>query len=473
MMPYRVIVVDDSAFMRRIISDLIEQVPDFKVVGTAKNGREAVDLIGSEKPDLVTMDVEMPEMNGLEALGLIMQQHPLPVIMLSGINEQGMRETIMALELGAFDFIRKPSASTSSHDIEQVGLQLREQLQAAMNAVERRAARKATLESKSPERLPPLTPKPAIDGPDKKRAGTAKHLPHSVSKLKETAIPVKKPIAASGTKDDLEAKPSASPSKTQASGVKPSSASEKNTKAKPSSADRFSAPGSSPTARSRPAGKTSLAIDGAVERSEPPNEVSSEQRVRTSYTDLVAIGTSTGGPKALRAVLEKLPAGFPAPVIIVQHMPPNFTKSLAQRLNTLTELNVMEAEEGMILKAGEVYIAPGGHHMKVNAAGDGNLKITLSNEAPRNGHRPSVDVMYESLLPIRSVKRHIVLLTGMGSDGAKVMKQLYDTGVTSTIAESEETCVVYGMPRSAVELGCVSEVLPLHEIGSRLVQVVK
>lgn len=472
MMPYRVIVVDDSAFMRRIISDLIEQVPDFKVIGTAKNGREAVDLIGSDKPDLVTMDVEMPEMNGLEALGLIMQQHPLPVIMLSGINEQGMRETIMALELGAFDFIRKPSASTSSHDIAQVGLQLREQLQAAMSAVERRAARKATLESKSPERLPPLSPKPAIDGPDKKRTGSAKHLPQSVSKLKETASPAKKPIASSGTKDDLEAKPSASPSKTQTSGIK-SAASEKGSKAKPSNVDRLAAPGNPSTARSRPVGKTPLVAAGAVERLGPPNEVSSEQRVRTSYTDLVAIGTSTGGPKALRAVLEKLPAGFPAPVIIVQHMPPNFTKSLAQRLNTLTELNVMEAEEGMILKAGEVYVAPGGHHMKVNAAGDGNLKITLSNEAPRNGHRPSVDVMYESLLPIRSMKRHIVLLTGMGSDGAKVMKQLYDTGVTSTIAESEETCVVYGMPRSAVELGCVSEVLPLHEIGSRLVQVVK
>ncbi|MGG6313529.1 response regulator, partial [Paenibacillus macerans] len=150
-MPYRVLVVDDSAFMRKIISDLIEQDPVFHVQGTAKNGREAIEQIASLKPDLVTMDVEMPEMNGLDALKAIMKEHPLPVIMLSGINEQGMRETIMALELGAFDFIRKPSASTSSHDIEQVGRELREQMSVAMLAKERRDARAAALLAKAPE----------------------------------------------------------------------------------------------------------------------------------------------------------------------------------------------------------------------------------------------------------------------------------------------------------------------------------
>ena len=153
--PYRIMVVDDSAFMRKIVSDLIEQDPSFKVEATARNGFEAVEKIAEFSPGLVTMDVEMPDMNGLEALKIIMERHPLPVIMLSGINEQGTRETIMALELGAFDFIRKPSVSTSSHDIEQVGRDLREQIAAAMLMKERRAAREA-IQSREKELLSPI-----------------------------------------------------------------------------------------------------------------------------------------------------------------------------------------------------------------------------------------------------------------------------------------------------------------------------
>lgn len=467
MMPYKVIVVDDSAFMRRIISDLIEHEPGFKVIGTAKNGREAIDLIGAQKPDLVTMDVEMPEMNGLEALGLIMQQHPLPVIMLSGINEQGMRETIMALELGAFDFIRKPSASTSSHDIKQVGQQLREQLQAAMNAVERRAARQAALADKTTERLAPPPKKPDASSLDKARFDPAKAVPDSLKKTDDLRSMPAKDAAPVKSKELPDRRASGLPRK-KADNL-PTAGPVKKSRESQAGSDLASAAGKQPGTRAKLPERTVSVEKPAVSHKVAPVE----PKIRTGYTDLVAIGTSTGGPKALRAVLEQLPEAFPAPVIIVQHMPPNFTKSLAQRLNTLTKLNVVEAEDGMVLQAGEVYIAPGGYHMNVTAAGDGSLKLTLSNEAPRNGHRPSVDVMYESLLPLRMLKRHIVLLTGMGSDGAKVMKQLYDTGVTSTIAESEETCVVYGMPRSAVELGCVTEVLPLHEIGKRLIQVVK
>lgn len=199
---------------------------------------------------------------------------------------------------------------------------------------------------------------------------------------------------------------------------------------------------------------------------------SAQKDTKTGFTDIVAIGTSTGGPKALKAVLEKIPRNFPAPIVIVQHMPPNFTKSLAQRLDSLSQLRVVEAEEGMKLLPGTAYIAPGGFHMNVVYGSDG-YKITLNSQQQRNGHRPSVEVLYESLLPLSSLKRHIVLLTGMGSDGARAMKRLYEAGVTSTIAESEETCVVYGMPRSAIELHCVSHVLPLQEIGPKLVQVVK
>lgn len=490
-MPYRVMVVDDSAFMRKIVSDLIEQDPAFQVQGTAKNGREALDLIESLSPDLVTMDVEMPEMNGLEALKHIMEQHPLPVIMLSGINEQGMRETIMALELGAFDFIRKPSASTSSHDIEQVGRELREQIRVAMLAKERRAARAAALETKAPERLPPVelgfsalhltspSTAPAQRKPGKSREslldrGISADQPKRNSEAKEVPAS-RKPLA----KPITDAKPAPA-----ASATRPESRTAiVQSDAKVAKEDLHQAV--SPKTRSK-AETLATAKPGQRRPAEPPSrqaaeleqaarerERAKEAAARTEFTDLVAIGTSTGGPKALKAVLEKLPANFPAPIVIVQHMPPNFTKSLAQRLNSLSELNVVEAEEGMRLEAGTAYVAPGGYHLNVVPASDGSYKVSLTGQEPRNGHRPSVDVMYDSLLPLQTLKRHIVLLTGMGSDGARSMKRLYEAGVTSTIAESEESCVVYGMPRSAIEMGCVSQVLPLHEIGFKLAQVVK
>lgn len=467
-MPYRVIVVDDSAFMRKIISDLIEQEPSFQVQATAKNGREAIDLIESLNPDLVTMDVEMPEMNGLEALKLIMERKPLPVIMLSGINEQGMRETIMALELGAFDFIRKPSASTSSHDIEQVGQQLREQIRVAMAAKERKAARNSAISAKLPEILPPRLRKPTPGSKAKSNLTlglpeTEKPTERAPTKNRLAELP--KPlgeVSAGRAERDKKPEPKTGPGKEVAkeqggSAVKSRSSAGKM--AKVPLADF------SKNEEDAKAAQTAVSQTAVSQTAKSP--------IRANFSDLVAIGTSTGGPKALKAVLEKLPAGFPAPIVIVQHMPPNFTKSLAQRLNSLCELSVLEAEEGMRLEAGTAYIAPGGKHMNVISGPDGTYRLSLTEQEPRNGHRPSVDVMYDSLIPLSSLRRHAVLLTGMGSDGAKSMKKLYDTGVSSTIAESEETCVVYGMPRSAVELGCVAEILPLHEIGNRLTQVVK
>lgn len=461
-MPYRVIVVDDSAFMRKIISDLIEQEPAFEVQATAKNGREAIDLIESLAPDLVTMDVEMPEMNGLEALKLIMERKPLPVIMLSGINEQGMRETIMALELGAFDFIRKPSASTSSHDIAQVGQQLREQIRVAMAAKERKAARNSAISAKMTEIVTPrLRKPPVISNPKTKIPTGISETGKPADRLStKTPLEAPKPLGEvstgrteAATRPEPEAAPSKKPLKEQSGSAVPTRSSTGKTAGMPSAVSGKNDEG------------VMLAPAAASRNAKSP--------VRPDFSDLVAIGTSTGGPKALKAVLEKLPAGFPAPIVIVQHMPPNFTKSLAQRLNSLCELSVVEAEEGMRLEAGTAYIAPGGMHLNVNSGTDGSYRLSLTHQEPRNGHRPSVDVLYDSLIPLKALRRHAVLLTGMGSDGAKSMKRLYDAGVKSTIAESEETCVVYGMPRSAVELGCVSEILPLHEIGNRLTQVVK
>jgi two-component system chemotaxis response regulator CheB len=186
---------------------------------------------------------------------------------------------------------------------------------------------------------------------------------------------------------------------------------------------------------------------------------------------VVAIGTSTGGPRALHEVVCSLPHDFPAPVLVVQHMPPKFTRSLAQRLDSFSPLTVVEAEQGMKVQAGFVYVAPGGLHMEL-AKQDGGYAIRLGEQPQRNGHRPSVDVMFESLAPFRELNIHAVIMTGMGSDGARGMKLLAEQGAASLIAEAEETCIVYGMPRSAVEGGFVKDVLPLGQISSELVKAI-
>ncbi|WP_150267694.1 protein-glutamate methylesterase/protein-glutamine glutaminase [Paenibacillus tepidiphilus] len=461
MEPYKVLVVDDSAFMRKIISDLIETEPAFRVTATAANGREAIMKVKELRPDLVTMDVEMPEMNGLEALKMIMAEQPLPVIMLSGINEQGMKETIMALEWGAFDFIRKPSIS-NSQDIRSVGEALREQMNEAMLARRQREERAQALLAQGPAPMPapkPESPPPAKAEPLPKAPELPGRLPEA--KLKPQAP---KPPAAEALR-----KPAA-PVQPGSKAAKPAS--------QPAPAARRAA-AEKPVGRSgaeRPAGKPLQPAAAPVQAagSEPPVAAGDRKPgAGKGLRKLVAVGTSTGGPRALKAFLEHIPADFPAPIVIVQHMPPNFTKSLAQRLNTFSPLEVAEAEHGMVLRPGAAYIAPGGYHLKVVPSGGGQYSIQLSQEEARNGHRPSVDTLFESLLPLNELERHAVIMTGMGSDGARMMKSLYDSGVTSTFAESEETCVVYGMPRSAVELQCVRHILPLQEIAPRLVQAVK
>ncbi|KKO53279.1 protein-glutamate methylesterase/protein-glutamine glutaminase [Paenibacillus sp. DMB20] len=459
MTPHRVLVVDDSRFMRRIISDLIERDPRFQVVGTANNGTEAVAKCREYDPDIITMDVEMPEMNGLEALKMIMSERPKPVIMLSGINEQGMKETIIALETGAFDFIRKPSIS-NAQDIEQVGRELVKQLNAAMQAKERRALwEEEEQKRRETAKTIPLSPRPSDRQP---RVGPEQNM--EIFKKKSSQ---RKPCVAGTKRND------AVPPSVQAKKDKPSPADKNKENAKVEAGTGTAMRGRVNIEAVKPPSKMKLETSRPVRVSaqeEIPHIRSS--RTGSDYDQLVAVGCSTGGPRALKALLESLPADFPAPVVIVQHMPPNFTKSLAQRLHSFSPLNVTEAEHGMILQPGCAYIAPGGSHMTVDRSNTGEYRITLSKGDPCNGHRPSVDVLFESLLPLTELKRHAVLMTGMGGDGARMMKKLYDSGVTSTFAESEETCVVYGMPRTAVELGCVSHILPLQQIAGRLVQAV-
>ncbi|SDC86823.1 two-component system, chemotaxis family, response regulator CheB [Paenibacillus sp. UNCCL117] len=374
--PYDVLVVDDSVFMRKLISDFIAEDPSLRVVGTAKNGKEAVELVKKLRPHAVTMDIEMPIMNGLEALRIIMKECPLPVIMLSSLTQEGALETMKALEWGAFDFVGKPSGSISL-DLHKVKTMILEKLQAAVR-----------------------------------------------TKMKQISSPPEQ--ANSGGLKEAQAAPAA-----------PAPLYRRSESASASSAER-----------------------SAAARKQGPVQ------------QLVAIGTSTGGPRALHQVLSGLPEGLAAPVLIVQHMPPNFTKSLSLRLDSVSGLKVVEAEDGMVLENGAAYVAPGGLHMAVARSGAGGYRIHLSKDAPRSGHRPSVDALFESLLPLKELKRHIVIMTGMGSDGARGMKALQDAGAATTIAEAEDTCIVYGMPRAAVELNCVNHILPQQEISRKLIEVV-
>ncbi len=352
-MKYRVLVVDDSPFMRKLISDLIETDPDLWVIGLAKNGYEAVEMVQKLKPDVVTLDVEMPGINGLETLKLILQTHPVPVLMFSAQTEQGAQVTIEALEIGAVDFIHKPSGILS---LERVKAELLHKLKTAAQVQVRRL---------------------------------------SVS-------------------------------------VNQGSATEKD--------------------------------DAA------PEHILSSRRSQT-FDHLFAIGTSTGGPRALQTVLTALPKGFPHPILIVQHMPPKFTQSLARRLNHLAKIPVVEAVDGQLIEGGVAYLAPGGYHMEAVFQEPREYRISLNQNNPRNGHRPSVETLFESVMRLPKLKLHYILMTGMGSDGAKAMLAAKQKGAASTIAEAAETCVVFGMPKAAIALGCVDYVVPLEQIADKMLEL--
>lgn len=445
MAPFRVLVVDDSAFMRKIIGDLILQDEQFAIIATASNGIEAVSAAAIHRPDVMTIDLEMPVMNGLEALQLIMKSTPLPIIMLSGISEDNTRDTIKALQYGAFDFIRKPSGAASS-DIHQVGEQLREKLRVAVESVKSKQADATGNRNRTEIAAPTTKPKPTLRehplGPT-----TGKEKPRRIAEASARKSP------AETKRETMSAIP------TEDSTGLPKLSDKPVAEAKRASSQRPAKPATAPSKLAKPA---AAGTNAPAARKQPES---------VSFRHIVAIGTSTGGPRALHEVICSLPAGFPAPVLVVQHMPPRFTKSLAQRLDTFSSLKVVEAEHGMRAATGTVYIAPGGHHMEL-ARDSLGYWIKLGDQAQRNGHRPSVDVMFESLAPLTELSRHAVIMTGMGSDGAKGMKLLAECGAASTIAESEETCVVYGMPRSAVEGGFVQSVLPLQQIASRLANAV-
>lgn len=344
-----VLVVDDSAFMRKVLTDILESSGDIKVIGTAKNGLEALEKIKTIEPDIITLDVEMPSMDGISCLKELQKITNAPVIMLSSLTRGGGKATIEALEAGAIDFISKPTGLFE------------------------------------------------IAGEAKKK--------EIIEKVK-MAKRIRK--------------------------------------------------------------REARAINAEIVR--PVIHTEHECRRNNNLKTIIAIGTSTGGPKALQEVIPFIPENVPAAVVIVQHMPPGFTKSLAERLNTLSSLFVKEAEDDEIVKPGFAYVAPGDFHMEVRKTSNDILKIKLLQTEPVAGHRPSIDVMLNSIAATKFPSVIGVIMTGMGADGSEGIINIKNANNGIIIAQDEKSCVVYGMPKSAVKTGVVDIVVPLKEIAEVIVK---
>lgn len=351
----RVLVVDDSFFMRKMLSDILEGSGVIKVIGTAKDGVEALEQVKKLSPDVITLDVEMPKMNGLEALKEIMLECPIPVIMLSSLTKNGSVTTIKALELGAFDFIAKPSGAISL-DIGKVKKEINEKIVLAYAQKEKWKSQWYNNASKKT---------------------------NNVNKNKFTR------------------------------------------KLEPTSND----------------------LQG-----------------------IIVIGTSTGGPKALYEVIPKISKNISYAILIVQHMPAGFTKSLADRLDSIAEINVVEAENNQEIIKGTAYIAPGDFHMTIKK-NINTYKISLNQEKLVSGHRPSVDALIKSFKYI-DLNKIYVIMTGMGSDGTKGIIEARDEKNDIIIAEDETSCIVYGMPKSIINKGLADEVVLLDNIADSIIESV-
>lgn len=337
-MSIRVLIVDDSALIREVLSRTLGHDGDIVVVGTAEDPLDARDKIKQLNPDVVTLDIEMPNMNGLQFLDRLMRLRPLPVVMVSTLTKKGASETLLALELGAVDFVAKPSVDLAG-GIDAFGTNLREKV---------RAAAKSDVRARAMRSVTPVT------------------------NIRTAAAP-------SGS--------------------------------------------------------------------------------------LIAIGASTGGVEAIRAVLAPMPPDCP-PIVIAQHMPPGFTGRFAARLDELCEVTVVEADDRMALENGHAYVARGDYHLRVERS-SGQLKCRLEHDDLVSGHRPSVDVLFESVAKAVGPMAVGVILTGMGRDGAHGLKLMRDRGAY-TIGQSEASALVYGMPRVAFEEGAVSEQAPVEAITAKV-----
>lgn len=396
-MVVKVLVVDDSGFFRRRVTEILSSDPNIKVVGTASNGKEAIDLVLSLKPDVITMDYEMPMMDGITAVRQIMQRSPTPVLMFSSLTHEGARVTLDALDAGAVDFLPK-----NFEDISRNPQKVKQLLCEKVHSISR-SNRRGLSGSAAPVAAPVSSPT---------------HAP--------SHAPIHSPAHA----------PTAAPVSSRTASPTP-------------------APARPITPRAAPAPAP------AASNSHPPLSGTPK---RKNYK-LVAIGTSTGGPVALQRVLTQLPASFPAPIVLIQHMPAAFTKAFAERLDKLCKISVKEAEDGDILRPGLALLAPGGKQMMID--GRGSVKILPGDE--RLNYKPCVDITFGSAAKSYGDKVLAVVLTGMGADGregARLLKQ----GGSHVWAQDEASCVIYGMPMAIVKADLADAIYSLDDIGRHLVE---
>ncbi len=354
-----VLVVDDSSLVRKIISDILESDPQINVIGTANNGKTAIYRNNELEPDVITLDIEMPILDGLSTLKEIMETNPKPVIMLSVLTRHGAEATFKALDLGAVDFVPKPS-SVLSLTMDEIGELLISKVK-SVHGIQ--------FSQKSDNKLKPVS---------------------SVKDRKAIRIPVEV-------------------------------------------SDRIFDPGD-------------------------------------KSSKVVGIGTSTGGPAALLNLFKGFPENFPSPLLVVQHMPEGFTRAFAERLNGSSKLIVKEAEDKDRILPGHALVAPGHSHLLLEGK-PGRYRVRLDKSDKRSGHRPSIDVLFESLAGNSGDETIGVIMTGMGRDGADGTMKIRKSG-GYTIAQDEETSVVFGMNRVAVELGGVVDIVPLHKIAKKIVEYV-
>jgi two-component system chemotaxis response regulator CheB len=356
--PLRVLIVDDTVVYRKIVADVLTELPDVQVVGTAHNGKAALFKIKRLQPDLLTLDIEMPEMNGLEVLQHLQKESSrVGAIMLSTLTQEGGAMTMRALELGAFDFIPKPQSGTMA---------------------ENREAVKSALE------------------PMVKAFGRSRQIRSSLSTFNKIAPVIRAPVY-------------------KTTGIR---------------------------------------------------------RASHANSTIVAIGISTGGPNALARMLPQLPADIGVPIVIVQHMPPLFTQSLACSLNSKCAIEVREAKNGEPLHPNVAYIAPGGRQMKIVAGADGKHRIIkITDDAPVNNCKPSADYLFRSIADHYVGRATGVIMTGMGSDGTDGLRKIKKNGAFA-IAQDESTCVVFGMPKEPIDSGIVDVVARLERIAAEIVKTI-
>ena len=436
MRTYGVLVVDDSAVMRRAVSLLVERDPEFRVVGIARNGLEALDKLERLAPAVVTMDVEMPKMDGLQALERIMREHPVPVVMLSGKTGEGTQAAIRALELGAVDCFLKETLVSDMPD-EEVLRDFHARLKIAATA-------------KVAGRIPSAGPEARAEN-----AGSAS--PPEPDGQAEPAGPAGIPGAAGFAGQGTGVLPAEGSE--QAGGAGTAGAAERARTSGSAGGDGSDGLSGSalPAGGSGQAGGAGTA--GAAERARSSGPAAQETAGRRPLRDaggkpaydLLVIGCSTGGPSALQAILPRFPADYPAAIIVVQHMPPGFTKPLAERFNTICGLRVKEAEDGDALLPGTIYFAPAGFQTMVRRLADGRVILHVDHE-PEMLYRPSVDVTLRSAAQIYRNRLLAVVLTGMGQDGLEGCRQVKANG-GFVMTEAEESCVVYGMPKAVNEAG--------------------